>query len=207
MQNNLINLEAKGERDFEKKPRLRGMATPDLKDSPLQKDFKFSLEEFERKLIIVTVLSLVVVIIGLIGTLLCKSPQLRNMSLLALALNANWLIGFLLSNKVKKEVDRIQYSNLNGQTGFEFLMFFCQIQILLLIGIYLYALVMVREIVIELKEMNMLSVRENGQLWERAYNSMPLQSVQAVLISFSTVQILILIAVLGYLFRIAQNGI
>ena len=107
MQNNLINLEAKSEKDFEKKPRLRGMATPDLKDSPLQKDFKFSLEEFQRKLIIVTVLSLVIVIIGLIGTLICKSPQLRNMSLVALALNINWLIGFLLQNKVKKELDRI----------------------------------------------------------------------------------------------------
>lgn len=36
------------------------------------------------------------------------------MSFLALALNVNWFIGFLLSNKVKKELDRVQYSNLNG---------------------------------------------------------------------------------------------
>ena len=32
---NVINLEARNEEDFDRKPRLRGMATPDLKDSPL----------------------------------------------------------------------------------------------------------------------------------------------------------------------------
>lgn len=52
---------------------LREGATPDLKDSPLQKDFIFTLEEFEQKLIIVIVLSLVVVAIGIFGTYLCKS--------------------------------------------------------------------------------------------------------------------------------------
>ena len=111
-------------------------------------------------------LSLVVVAIGIFGTFLCKSPQLQHMSWVALGLNGNWLIGFLLANKVKKELDRIQYSNLNGQTGFESLMLFCQLQILLLISIYLYALIMVRDILIELKEMDMLALRENGQLWE-----------------------------------------
>ena len=53
--------------------RLREGATPDLKDSPLQKDFIYSIEEFERKLVIVTVLSIVVVACGIIGTFLCKS--------------------------------------------------------------------------------------------------------------------------------------
>ena len=56
----------------EDKHRREG-ATPDLKDSPLQKDFIYSIEEFERKLVIVTVLSIVVVACGIIGTFLCKS--------------------------------------------------------------------------------------------------------------------------------------
>mmetsp|Transcript_9431 Transcript_9431/g.11560 ORF Transcript_9431/g.11560 Transcript_9431/m.11560 type:complete len:135 (+) Transcript_9431:393-797(+) len=51
-------------------------AAPDLRDSPLQKDFLASLEEFERKLIIVTVLSLVIVAIGILGTFLSKSRSL-----------------------------------------------------------------------------------------------------------------------------------
>lgn len=45
-------------------------------------------------------------------------------------------------------------------------MLFGQLQVLLLIVIYLYALNMVKEIVIELKEMDMLSMKENGALWE-----------------------------------------
>ena len=162
-------------------------ATPDLKDSPLQKDFIYSLEEFERKLVIVTVLSIVVVACGIIGTFLCKSTQLQNISWLALGLNLNWLIGFALSNKVKKELLRIQYSNLNGQTGFECLMLYCQLQILILIFIYIYALIVVRLVLIELKEMDLLSIKDNGYMWDREYKSMPLQSVQAILISFSVV--------------------
>lgn len=101
------------------------MAAPDLRDSPLQKEFLVSLDDFERKLIIVVVLSLVVVAIGILGTFLSKSHQLQMLSYAALALNFNWLFGFLASNKVKKELLRIQHTNLSGQTGFEFLMIFC----------------------------------------------------------------------------------
>ena len=48
-------------------------AAPDLRDSPLQKDFVVSLDDFERKLIIVTVLSLAVTAIGILGTFLSNS--------------------------------------------------------------------------------------------------------------------------------------
>lgn len=66
-------------------------------------------------------------------------------------------------------------------------MLFCQLQILLMIFIYIYSLIMVKEILIELKEMDILAIKDNGQIWEREYDSMPLQSVQAILISFSVV--------------------
>ena len=59
-----------------RKPKYNEGAAPDLKDSPLQKDFIYSIDEFEQKLIIVTVLSLVVVAIGILGTFLCKSDTL-----------------------------------------------------------------------------------------------------------------------------------
>ena len=150
-----------------------------------------------------TVLSLVVVAIGILGTFLCKSEQLQSISFVALGLNLNWLFGFLLANKVKKELHRIQYSNMNGQTGFEMLIFFCQLQILIMIFIYIYSLFMVKEILIELKEMDIMAIKDGGQLWEREYDSMPLQSVQAILISFSIVQLLMMTAILGYLFRFA----
>ena len=56
-------------------------------------------------------------------------------------------------------------------------MFFCQMQILLMIFIYIFSLLMVKEILIELKEMDVLALNDGGQIWEREYDSMPLQSV------------------------------
>ena len=41
-------------------------------------------------------------------------------------------------------------------------MFFCQLQILIMIFIYLYLLVMVKEILIELKEMDIMAVKDGG---------------------------------------------
>ena len=96
---------------------------------------------------------------------------------MALGLNLNWVIGILLGNKVKKELLRVQYTNLNGQTGFDFLILYSQLQILLLIGIYLFCLASVREILIELKEMDLLSAKDDGLHWTRTYDTMPLQSV------------------------------
>ena len=75
-------------------------------------------------------------------------------------------MGFVIANKVKKETQRVQYSNMNGQVGFESLIIFCQMQIMFLIFIYLFSLVIVREILIELKEMDVLALKDNGQLWE-----------------------------------------
>ena len=79
-------------------------ATPDLKDSPQQKEFIMSIEEFRRKLITVVVLSLVIVAIGIIGTFLCKSKQLQLISYVALGLNLNWVAGFLAAKKVDNEL-------------------------------------------------------------------------------------------------------
>lgn len=42
------------------------------------------------------------------------------------------------------------------------MMFFCQLQILIMIFIYLYLLVMVKEILIELKEMDIMAVKDGG---------------------------------------------
>lgn len=121
-----------------------------------------SIEEFRRKLITVVVLSLVIVAIGIIGTFLCKSKQLQLISYVALGLNLNWLAGFLAAKKVDNELLRVQYDNLNGQTGFEGIMFYCQVQIMIIIGIYLYCLNLVRNIMIELKEMDVLALKDNG---------------------------------------------
>ena len=108
----VLSLEERAE--VSNRMKLPDIAAPDLRDSPLQKEFLATIEEFERKLIIVTVLSLVIVAIGILGTFLSKSKSLQYLSYMALALNLNWLLGFLASNKVKKELLRVKYSYLNG---------------------------------------------------------------------------------------------
>lgn len=95
-----------------------------MQDAPNQKNFGYTIEEFQSKLIVATILSLVVMFFGLVGRYLTESHTLLHLSFVALALNANMLIGFLSTNKVGKELLRVQYSNLNNQIGFESLMLF-----------------------------------------------------------------------------------
>ncbi len=83
-------------------------------------------------------------------------------------------------------------------------MLFCQVQIMIIIGIYLYCLNVVRSILTELKEMDVLADKDNGQLWNSAYDDVPPQAVQAILVSFSIVQLLLMAAILYYLFKFAQ---
>ena len=87
------------------------------------------------------------------------------------------------------------------------MMFYCQGQILILIGIFLFCMQILKRLIIEMREMDVLALKDNGQLWANQYDQMPLQSVQAILISFSVVQILMMLAIMGYLFRFAQQGI
>lgn len=70
----VLSLEERAE--VSNRMKLPDIAAPDLRDSPLQKEFLVTIEEFERKLIIVTVLSLVIVAIGILGTFLSKSKSL-----------------------------------------------------------------------------------------------------------------------------------
>ena len=100
-------------------------APPELIDSKNQKQFALTFEDFESRLVLATVVSLVIVAIGILGRYLTKSPTLLNLSLISLFLNLDWLAGFMLSNKVKKELNRIHFRNLNGGMGFELLMTYC----------------------------------------------------------------------------------
>ena len=109
-------------------------------DSKYQKQFALSFSDFESRLVLATVVSLVIVAVGILGRYFTKSSTLLNMSLIAIILNLDWLVGFMLSNKVKKELHRIHFRNLNGGTGFELLMVYCQMQILITVGIFISVL-------------------------------------------------------------------
>lgn len=83
-------------------------------------------------------------------------------SFVALGLNFNWALGYFISNRVKKELLRIQHTNLNGQTGFELMMLFCKVQIGALIFIYLFCLHVVKNLIVEIREMDVLALKDNG---------------------------------------------
>ena len=115
-------------------------APPELIDSKYQKQFALSFEDFESRLVLATVVSLVIVAVGILGRYFTKSPTLLNLSLVSLFLNLDWLFGFMLSNKVKKELNRIHFRNLNGGIAFELLMVYSQMQILITVGLFIYLL-------------------------------------------------------------------
>ena len=141
-----------------------------LKEQPQQKEFFASIEDFETKLLVVTALSLIVCAFGILGNYLCHSVQLHRLGFVSLGLNLNWIIGFLLANKVKWLLDKISHTNLNGYASFECLMLFCQMQILLLVLSYLYILLVIRNILIELKEMDVLAAKDNGYDFDKQYD-------------------------------------
>ena len=178
-----------------------------LKEQPQQKEFLASIEDFETKLLVVTMLSLIVTAFGILGYFLCHSVQLHHLAYVALGLNLNWIIGFFLANRVKWLLDKISHTNLNGYTSFEFLMLFCQMQILLLVFIYLYLLLVIRNILIELKEMDVLAAKDNGYDFDKQYDQMNPSTVQAVMVSFAVIQILLILVIVYFLFRFGQKGI
>ena len=147
------------------------------------------------------------VLIGTVGRWLTLSQSLLHTSFLALALIVNWFFGFILSHRVRNELKRILHSDLNGQIGFEMLMLYTMIQILFLVTIFLFILTTVNHLTIEIKEMGVLAQKENGDLWIDTYDQMPLQTVQAILISFSIIQTLLLATIMIYMFRFAMQGI
>ena len=178
----MIDLDARGDHG-----RKIPKSSPSLEDSPLQKEFIANLATFESQLVIVIVLSLVVVATGILGTFLCKSVQLQYISYLALGLNLNWFAGFMLVGKVKRELQNVKFTNLNGQAGFETLMLFCQMQILIMAFIYLFSLALVRDVFVELKEMALLAAKPDGSLWTNEYGDMPHTTVHAILVSFTVI--------------------
>ena len=113
-------------------------AAPELKDSKYQKQFTLSFEDFDSRLVLALVVTLVALCIGLLGNYLTKSPTLLNLSLVAVFLCINWPIGFLLSNKVKKELNRIHFRHLNGSGAFEMLIVYAQAQIILAVGLFIF---------------------------------------------------------------------
>jgi len=50
------------------------------------------------------------------------------------------------------------------------MMSYCQLQIMILIGIYLFCMQIVKDLIVEMREMDVLALKDNGQLWANQYD-------------------------------------
>ena len=106
------------------------------------------------------------------------------MSFIALGLSFNWIAGFIFVKKVKTQLLQVLYSQLNSLPSFEGLILFCNLQILWLVITYLFLIRSFNNIIVELKDMELLDGK-GEQLWEKTYGEIPCQTIQAVLISLA----------------------
>ena len=182
-------------------------APPELGDSKYQKQFALSFEDFESRLVLATVLSLVSVAAGILGRYCTRSPTLLSLSLVCLFLNGDWLIGFMLSNKVKKELGRIHFRNLNGGAAFELLMAYCQMQIVAIAGLFIYALHCGARVLAEMRELETLAAGGDGALWESQFSLTSVAAVEVQLGAFFLVQAVLLLAIKGVLVGFVKSGL
>ena len=152
-------------------------------------------------------MTIVALCIGLLGNYLTKSPTLLNLSLVSVFLCINWPIGFLLSNKVKKELNRIHFRHLNGSTAFEMLMIYAQGQILLAVGLFIFLIQASMSIFTESRELEMLFFKQDGALWEREFSFISLSSVEVQLVVLFFLQLLLFILIIAILIQTVNSGL
>ena len=157
-------------------------------------------------MVLATVVSLVIVAVGMLGKYFTKSQTLLTISIIALALNLNWVFGFMLSNKVKKELNRINYRNLNGGVAFELIMVYCQMQILLVVAIFVKLLYSCTVVLTEMRELESFFLKADGALWEKDFSLMSVTAVEVQLGVFFFLQLILFIVIMAVLVGFAKSG-
>lgn len=97
---------------------------PSLEDSPYQKVFVASLEEFEASLIKVWSITMVAALVGIVARVVCHSSSAMHLTILSICLSLNWFCGFVASYRTRKDLANVHFRNLNGSNNFEALMIF-----------------------------------------------------------------------------------
>lgn len=110
-----------------------------LEDSPHQRVFIASLEEFESNLIRVGYVTVGCGAVGLFGRFFCHSQASMNLTFLSIALGLNWCFGFVASFRTRKQLANVNFRNLNEDFNFDLLMTFTHLQTLMLVGTFIVA--------------------------------------------------------------------
>jgi hypothetical protein len=115
--------------------------------------FVTSLEEFEKELKHVGWITFGAVVFGLLGRGIGQSVTATQLTFLSMGLCVNWFFGYVFSYRTRKDLANINFRNLNGCINFEALMVFAQLQILVLVGTFIFGFTKLVSLIIELKEL------------------------------------------------------
>jgi hypothetical protein len=99
---------------------------PGLDESPYQKVFIASLEEFESNLIKVGWITVAAALVGIFARVFGHSATALYLTILHASLGVNWFFGYVASFRTRKDLANVHFRNLNGSPNFEALMVFCQ---------------------------------------------------------------------------------
>ena len=140
-----------------------------LSENPYQKVFIASFEEFEASLKQVGWVTGIAVIFGLIGFSAGHSHTALLLTIISICLCFNWLFGFIFSYRTRKDLANLNFRNLNGSLNFEALMGFAQLQILILVGTFIFAFSKFTSVIIEIRELSLLA--DKTEEWELTFGS------------------------------------
>ena len=107
---------------------------------------------------------------------------------------------------MKRELTQVLYSKLNGQAGFESFILYCQLQILVMVLSYEYAIYSAKSFFIEIKEMELLESK-GGPQWQETYGDLPGNTMYAVIMSISLIMLIYVFITLSYCFGLVSRGI
>lgn len=138
-----------------------------LGENPYQKVFIASFEEFEDGLKRVGWITCMAVLFGLLGVGAAKSNTALQLTFLSLFLGFCWFFGFVFSYRTRKDLANINFRNLNGSLNFEALMVFAQLQILILVGTFIFVFTKLTSVVIEIKELQLIA--DKTEEWDLTY--------------------------------------
>ena len=78
----------------------------------------------------------------------------------------NYGLGFVAAYRTKKDLANVNFRNLNGSASFEALMAFCQLQIVFMLGSFIFGFTRIRAMMLEIKNMQALANKNEGSLWQ-----------------------------------------
>ena len=77
-------------------------------------------------------------LIGIFAKVFGHSASALHLTIISSVLCLNWFFGYASSYRTRKDLQTLNFRNLNGSLNFEALMIFCQLQVLILVCVFIF---------------------------------------------------------------------